>query len=328
MTVFYLLIAVLILAVGYYTFRKSQSKDLPTDNKAKNPYLPDKFIVADIETTGLNKDKDHIIEIAAIKIDSNSTNHPTFKSIINPNIKIPKKIQEITGINDEMVKNGDPIDNAISEFINFTEDLPIVFYNAQFDLGFLEVAANKISKTISNEIIDALPMCRQAFPDLQNHKLTTVASNFKIETSGSHRALKDCELTVHVYNYASYTLEQKGILKSTSYINFRSKKISSTLLQADLNIENKDNPFYNKKVVFTGDLVSINRQTAALKIQSLGADINLSITKKTEIVVIGKEPGPSKVKKIEELKSQGQNIQIIYEEEFLSLVNRYTINKT
>ncbi|MBK7084628.1 MAG: BRCT domain-containing protein [Flavobacteriales bacterium] len=55
-------------------------------------------------------------------------------------------------------------------------------------------------------------------------------------------------------------------------------------------------------------------------VRALGADINTSISKKTQIVVIGDGAGPSKLRKIEKLQDQGVDIRIIYEEEFLQIL--------
>ena len=64
-------------------------------------------------------------------------------------------------------------------------------------------------------------------------------------------------------------------------------------------------------------------------LQSLGADINTSITKKTNIVIIGNGAGPSKLKKTQELKDSGYNIKLIYEPELIDVlqsVNQYNSN--
>lgn len=56
-------------------------------------------------------------------------------------------------------------------------------------------------------------------------------------------------------------------------------------------------------------------------LQSLGADINTSISKKTNIVVIGDGAGPSKLRKIEELRESGCDIRIIYEPELIDILS-------
>ena len=91
--------------------------------------------------------------------------------------------------------------------------------------------------------------------------------------------------------------------------------IEKSDLQPDFNIDNKNNPFFQKKVVFTGDLVTYSRKEAAHCIKLLGADVNTSISKNTDFVIIGRNPGPSKIEKISQL-----GIPIISENDFLKML--------
>ena len=183
-------------------FTLSSPKQLIT-NTADVDHLPEQFIVADMETTGLSAAKDKIIEISAIKVHRDSNNHKTLTALINPGIKIPAKITQITGITDKMLKGEGKIEDELKEFLHFFSDLPLVFYNARFDIRFLKEAAKKIGREIDNEVIDALQIAKMAFPDLKNHKLSTVANRLNISTEGAHRALNDCAITLQVFNRAS-----------------------------------------------------------------------------------------------------------------------------
>ncbi|EGR4060002.1 DNA polymerase III subunit epsilon, partial [Vibrio cholerae] len=62
------------------------------------PFIPRRFIVIDVETTGLNADFDEIIEIGAILFDLSGENHVTYNSLIKPSIPIPTRITNLTGI--------------------------------------------------------------------------------------------------------------------------------------------------------------------------------------------------------------------------------------
>lgn len=94
------------------------------------------------------------------------------------------------------------------------------------------------------------------------------------------------------------------------------KKHLTPLAGADPN-----NYFYGKKCVFTGNLEAINRDYAAKRLSELGADVNHSISGKTNIVIIGVKPGPSKMKKIEDYNAQGKNIELLDEDQFLKLLD-------
>jgi DNA polymerase-3 subunit epsilon len=101
---------------------------------------------------------------------------------------------------------------------------------------------------------------------------------------------------------------------------YSDKRIDSDLLKPQLEGANPNHPFYGKRLVFTGDLRAMQRSEAAVIVRAFGADINTTISKKTQIVVLGDGAGPSKLKKIEELQDQGVEIRLIYEEEFLQLI--------
>lgn len=102
---------VLIIAaafVAYYTFK-------PVPQKAGISLLPKHFVVVDIETTGLDSEKHEIIEIGAVKVSRDSKSHPTISTLVKPNRKVSKKINELTGISDEMLeRNGEGIDYAMN----------------------------------------------------------------------------------------------------------------------------------------------------------------------------------------------------------------------
>ena len=91
-------------------------------------------------------------------------------------------------------------------------------------------------------------------------------------------------------------------------------------------VENKDTTFFMKKVVLSGNLHSFpQREEIAELLRKYGADINSSISKKTQIVIVGEGAGPSKMKKIEELKDQGIDIRIIQEPELLQILSEENI---
>lgn len=100
----------------------------------------------------------------------------------------------------------------------------------------------------------------------------------------------------------------------------KKKNYSKDFAAKNLEVEDKSSIFYDKSVVFTGDLDGIKRDTAAEYVHSKGGAVKGSISSKTDIVVIGSiGPGPSKLQKIEELINEGINIRKISEDEFISI---------
>lgn len=77
-----------------------------------------------------------------------------------------------------------------------------------------------------------------------------------------------------------------------------------------------DNLFKGKTVVFTGELPWIDRDLAACALSNLGARVSSSISGKTDIIIVGNSPGPSKMGKVEELRASGRDVRIMLQWEF------------
>lgn len=162
--------------------------------------LPQQFVVLDLETTGLDPIKHEIIEFGAIKVSLGSDTHPTFQTLVKPERKVPKRITEITGITQAMVDSeGRPLATALAEFMDFIQDLPLVTFNAEFDMGFLQNAANRHGFVITNRYTCALKLVRRAWPGLPSYRLADLAKMGNLEDNDTHRALGDCRRAVTVF---------------------------------------------------------------------------------------------------------------------------------
>jgi DNA polymerase III subunit epsilon len=165
--------------------------------------LPPQFIVADIETTGLNPNEHEIIEIGAIRVNRDSDANDRLSLLVQPTNILPAKITQITGITSRMLEqDGQSLESAMKQFLTFIRDSHLVYYNAPFDHRFLCNAADRFGMKIENPVSCALDMARRAWPQLKSYKLTDFASLQGPDTTGYHRALKDCELTLTVYSLA------------------------------------------------------------------------------------------------------------------------------
>lgn len=172
--------------------------------------LPPHFVVLDLETTGLNPLMDEIIEIGAVRVTLSSKNHTAFQMLVKPVRKVPRKITEITGITQEMVdREGVPIRAALSQFVDFIGDLPLVTFNAEFDMSFLCAAAKREQIAIGNSYACALKRARRAWPGLQSYRLIDLAKRGNLSTVDAHRALGDSIRALIVFTAATSQLGQK-----------------------------------------------------------------------------------------------------------------------
>jgi len=197
-------IIVLILCAIMFLLYKRKSANLARI-KRHLKILPEHFIIADLETTGLDSTKDEIIEIGAIRVNRDSDHHETFQAYVRANKKIPKKITAITGITQAMIdEKGEPLGSVLKEFKDFVGDLRIVTYNAEFDMAFLNAASVHTGGVINfpNPVSCALEMARRAWPRRRSYRLGDISKDGGLSQAGTHRALGDCQRALTVYTAA------------------------------------------------------------------------------------------------------------------------------
>jgi len=179
--------------------------------------LNDIFTVFDIETTGLHVGRDKITEIGAVKI-KNGEIVDYYNSFVNPEMPIPEKIQELTKITDEMVKDSLTVKEVLPQFLDFVGDSILVAHNASFDMGFIRYFADLYDTTVNNTVLDTLELSRLLFPTLKRHKLNAVAEHLNISLENHHRAVDDAKATAEILISSMEILTAQGI-KNLNEIN-------------------------------------------------------------------------------------------------------------
>ncbi|WP_068619265.1 PolC-type DNA polymerase III [Paenibacillus tuaregi] len=149
------------------------------------------YIVFDIETTGLSVTQNNIIEIAAVKMVEGKE-IGRYATFVNPHERIPYNIQQLTNINDEMVKDAPDVEPVLKEFIEFAGDGVLVAHNARFDVGFVNAKLKDLGmEPMQNSVLDTLELARLLHPTLKNHRLNTLAAKYKVSLENHHRAIDD-----------------------------------------------------------------------------------------------------------------------------------------
>ena len=96
------------------------------------------IVVFDCETTGLDRERDQIIELGAVKIE-NGNIIEKFSTFVKPTKRIPYEVSKLTGITNEMVENAPPIELVIRDFYNFSKDCVLCGHNIiEFDIHFIK----------------------------------------------------------------------------------------------------------------------------------------------------------------------------------------------
>ena len=143
------------------------------------------YVSLDLETTGLDSERDTILEIGAVRFKGDEV-LDTFETFVNPGRPIPDHIQRLTGIQPRQVERAPAFPVIASDFAEFLGPHPVVGHNIQFDLRFL----SSHGLTLVNPALDTMDLATVFLPGSRRYTLKHIADRFGVELR-NHRALDD-----------------------------------------------------------------------------------------------------------------------------------------
>lgn len=169
-----------------------------------------KYVVFDIETTGLSNFRDKIIEIGAVKIENNKI-IDIYQRFVNPKEPLSDFTTELTGITNQMVSSEKEIDEILPEFLEFSKGSILVAHNAEFDVGFIKSKSNELGLSFDPVYMDTMFISRAINPKFKNHKLDTLTKNYQVSLLNHHRASDDAKATAEVFIKMLQQIEDMGV---------------------------------------------------------------------------------------------------------------------
>lgn len=214
---------IIALIVAFFIYRKflkkkpskgkqKQTNSTPSSQRQKNTWygddrnlisisrfqkvVYDRFVVVDLETTGLDPDHDRIVEVAAVRV-VNSQITEKYHQLVNPGIPMPEEAMKIHHITDDMLKGQPPINDVLSPLLDFIgSDIPAA-HNAGFDSRFLKSACQKYHFEAPKEWFDTMRLTVY-WPNLPNRKLESFLKAAGIKNKNAHRSLDDAVATAEL----------------------------------------------------------------------------------------------------------------------------------
>lgn len=179
-------------------------------NGSSDMPLNGKFIVFDVETTGLRTGYDRLTEIGAVKY-CDGAEVSRFQTFVNPERQIPHNIVELTGIDNRMVASAPKEAEALRKFFEFCEDGVLVAHNATFDTDVLKATCERNRIEYSFTHVDTLVLAQSLVDGAKNYKLDSLTSYFKLPKFDHHRADEDAGALAGIFEKLIELLKEKGV---------------------------------------------------------------------------------------------------------------------
>ncbi len=153
------------------------------------------FVALDLETTGLDPDRDRIIEIGAVRFTSDGEEVDSFQTLVNPGRAIPYFTERLTGIAATEVRGAPVLADVADELRGFVGSEPVVGQNIGFDLAFLR----REGVAFEGGAFDTASMSRFLVPGRQSRGLMALAATLEVEAGNHHRALADARTAAAIF---------------------------------------------------------------------------------------------------------------------------------
>ena len=154
----------------------------------------DSVVAIDIETTGLDPERDAIIEIGALKFKGNRV-EGEWSSLVSPGRHVSEFITTLTGIDDAMLRQAPTFGEVAGTLEAFVGDARLLGHSVRFDLGFLQ----KRIPFHRNQVVDTYQLAAVLIPNAGRYNLGALGKELGVLLPATHRALDDAKVTHAVY---------------------------------------------------------------------------------------------------------------------------------
>lgn len=161
----------------------------------------DSFVFVDIETTGISRNQDSIIEIAALKVEGGKLIR-SYRTLINPHITLPPFIQDLTGISASDLDSAPDFSGIKDELFELLSGSIFVAHNARFDYSFIRKAFENHEISFTAKQLCTVKLFRALNPGLRRYNLDSLIETYKLPVKHRHRAWDDAKALFDFYKKA------------------------------------------------------------------------------------------------------------------------------
>lgn len=155
------------------------------------------YAIVDLETTGGRASRHRVTEIGIVIYDGEKVVE-SYQTLVNPEMRIPAGITELTGITQEMVAEAPKFHEVARRVVELTQDRIFVAHNSRFDYDFLKEEYRRLGYTFSQKQLCTVRLTRKIYPGLRSYSLGNLTKHFGIKLDNHHRALADATATTEL----------------------------------------------------------------------------------------------------------------------------------
>jgi DNA polymerase-3 subunit epsilon len=175
------------------------------------------YVLLDLETTGATPLTDRITEIALVRFE-NGQEVSRWETLVNPETAIPPFIQQITGIDNQMVANAPIFKEVAATLLDHLEGAVLCAHNVRFDHGFLKNEFKRIGINLRQKVLCTVKLSRKLYPEHRSHGLDAIIQRHELQCSARHRAMGDVEAMVGFLDSARRELGLKAIQEAAAVL--------------------------------------------------------------------------------------------------------------
>ncbi len=200
---------------GYYV---NDVDDRIVVHGTRDMKFDEEFVAFDLETTGLSSRNDRIIEIGAVVL-KNGQEVDRFQTFVDPERPLDRKIVDLTGISDDMLKGAPKIEEVLPKFLEFIGDRVLVAHNSDFDTGFIRAECSRLGYEYHYTAADTLILSQNLLTHLNKFKLNIVSNALSLPDFNHHRAGDDAKTCGLVMAKLMQKLEEEHDIHTLQAIN-------------------------------------------------------------------------------------------------------------
>ncbi|NGX83846.1 exonuclease domain-containing protein [Aequorivita sp. KMM 9714] len=213
------------------------------------------YAILDIETTGGKYNEEGITEIAIYRFDGHKI-VDQFSSLINPERPIQPFVVNLTGINNEMLRQAPKFYEVAKRIIEITDDCILVAHNALFDNRILTTEFDRLGYPFEKQTLCTVELAKKLIPDMPSYSLGKLVRALGIPLTDRHRAQGDAKATVSLFKMLLAKDTSKQIISETVRKDPK-KKLDSKLLNLVENIPSEVGVYYMLNEA--GDVIYIGK---------------------------------------------------------------------